>query len=182
MDALGKLSEEDPTFRFRIDEETGQTVMSGMGELHLEIIVERLKKGILRGDQPGKAPGGLPGDHPQEGAARRDLPEGTGRVSSTLPASRSSFPLFPGEPATGLWTAAKTPISPPSSCTPSGRASKRPPPAGSSWDTRSSTWSRPCWMSGSTSFTPTTWPFGSLPPWPSEMPVSRQNRSCWNRS
>ena len=42
--ALGKLSEEDPTFTVRSDHETGQTVISGMGELHLEIIVDRLKR------------------------------------------------------------------------------------------------------------------------------------------
>ncbi len=41
---LGKLAEEDPTFVVRTDEETGQTVISGMGELHLEIIVDRLKR------------------------------------------------------------------------------------------------------------------------------------------
>ena len=40
--ALQKLAEEDPTFRVRTDEETGQTIISGMGELHLEIIVDRL--------------------------------------------------------------------------------------------------------------------------------------------
>lgn len=40
--ALQRLSEEDPTFRVRTDEETGQTVIGGMGELHLEIIVDRL--------------------------------------------------------------------------------------------------------------------------------------------
>ena len=43
-DSLIKLSEEDPTFRVRYDKETGQTVMSGMGELHLEILVDRLKR------------------------------------------------------------------------------------------------------------------------------------------
>jgi len=40
--ALGKLAEEDPSFRVKTDEETGQTIISGMGELHLEIIVDRL--------------------------------------------------------------------------------------------------------------------------------------------
>lgn len=40
--ALGKLAEEDPTFRTYTDEETGQTIIAGMGELHLEIIVDRL--------------------------------------------------------------------------------------------------------------------------------------------
>lgn len=42
--ALNKLSEEDPTFTVRTDQETGQTVISGMGELHLEIIVDRLRR------------------------------------------------------------------------------------------------------------------------------------------
>jgi elongation factor G len=41
---LQRLAEEDPTFRVRTDEETGQTLISGMGELHLEIIVDRLKR------------------------------------------------------------------------------------------------------------------------------------------
>ena len=42
--ALGKLAEEDPTFTVRTDEESGQTIISGMGELHLDIIVDRLKR------------------------------------------------------------------------------------------------------------------------------------------
>ena len=41
---LSKLSEEDPTFNVRTDEETGQTVISGMGELHLEVLVDRLRR------------------------------------------------------------------------------------------------------------------------------------------
>ena len=41
---LSKLSEEDPTFRVNTDEESGQTIISGMGELHLEIIIDRLKR------------------------------------------------------------------------------------------------------------------------------------------
>lgn len=41
---LNKLSAEDPSFKYFSDEETGQTIISGMGELHLEIIVDRLKR------------------------------------------------------------------------------------------------------------------------------------------
>jgi elongation factor G len=42
--ALGKLAQEDPSFRVRTDEESGQTIISGMGELHLEIIVDRMRR------------------------------------------------------------------------------------------------------------------------------------------
>ena len=42
--ALGKLAQEDPSFRVNTDEESGQTIISGMGELHLEIIVDRMKR------------------------------------------------------------------------------------------------------------------------------------------
>jgi len=41
-DALHRLTEEDPTFKVKVDEETGQTIISGMGELHLEVLVERM--------------------------------------------------------------------------------------------------------------------------------------------
>ncbi|MBW1996558.1 MAG: elongation factor G [Deltaproteobacteria bacterium] len=54
MDALSKLSEEDPTFKYRIDEETGQTVISGMGELHLDIIVGRIKREFFVDTNKGK--------------------------------------------------------------------------------------------------------------------------------
>jgi elongation factor G len=44
MDSLEKLADEDPTFHFTVDEDTGQTIISGMGELHLEVLVQRLKR------------------------------------------------------------------------------------------------------------------------------------------
>ena len=46
-DALQKLSEEDPTFKVKVDEESGQTLISGMGELHLEILLDRLKREFM---------------------------------------------------------------------------------------------------------------------------------------
>jgi elongation factor G len=54
MDVLLKLTDEDPTFKFRVDEETGQTVISGMGELHLEIIVNRIRRDFLVDTNQGK--------------------------------------------------------------------------------------------------------------------------------
>ncbi|MCU0606676.1 MAG: elongation factor G [Candidatus Edwardsbacteria bacterium] len=52
--ALSKLSDEDPTFKVRFDEETGQTLISGMGELHLDIIVDRMKREFAVSANVGK--------------------------------------------------------------------------------------------------------------------------------
>ena len=52
--ALRRLTEEDPTFKLRTDEETGQTIISGMGELHLEIIVDRMKREFSVGANVGR--------------------------------------------------------------------------------------------------------------------------------
>ena len=54
VEAMAKLSEEDPTFRVRIDEETGQTIINGMGELHLEIIVDRMLREFKVGANVGR--------------------------------------------------------------------------------------------------------------------------------
>ena len=52
--ALHRLAEEDPTFKIRSDEETGQTIISGMGELHLEVLVERMKREFGVGASVGR--------------------------------------------------------------------------------------------------------------------------------
>ncbi len=54
VEALVKLSDEDPTFQVRTDEETGQTIISGMGELHLEIIVDRMLREFKVGANVGR--------------------------------------------------------------------------------------------------------------------------------
>ncbi|HBF42823.1 MAG TPA: elongation factor G, partial [Desulfobacteraceae bacterium] len=54
LNILDKLSDEDPTFKFAISEETGQIVISGMGELHLEIIIDRLKREFFVETNQGK--------------------------------------------------------------------------------------------------------------------------------
>ena len=70
--ALGRLAAEDPSFRLRTDEESGQTIISGMGELHLEIIVDRMKREFGVEANVGKATaGGLPRNHPQDRDRRR---------------------------------------------------------------------------------------------------------------
>jgi len=53
-EALSALAEEDPTFRVRIDENTGQTIISGMGELHLEVLVERMVREFHVGAKVGR--------------------------------------------------------------------------------------------------------------------------------
>ncbi|MCU0586580.1 MAG: elongation factor G [Syntrophobacteraceae bacterium] len=54
MDSLAKLSEEDPTFRFREDPDTGQIIISGMGELHIEIVLSRLERDYNVGVNAGR--------------------------------------------------------------------------------------------------------------------------------
>jgi elongation factor G len=61
--ALSKLAQEDPSFRVRSDEESGQTIISGMGELHLEIIVDRMKREFKRRGERRCTAGQLPRDH-----------------------------------------------------------------------------------------------------------------------
>ena len=61
--ALGALSDEDPTFQVRTDDETGQTIIAGMGELHLDVLVDRMIRDS-RGRQCREAAGRVPRDDP----------------------------------------------------------------------------------------------------------------------
>ena len=74
--ALAKVVEEDPTFRVRLDEETGQTLISGMGELHLDVVVERLRREYGVAGHGRQAAGGLPRNDPERGG--RGLPPSSG--------------------------------------------------------------------------------------------------------
>ena len=63
-DVLEMMKRQDPTFRARESEETGQTLISGMGELHLEVIRHRLHPRLPAERQGPQAAGELPGDDP----------------------------------------------------------------------------------------------------------------------
>ena len=82
--SLARLAEEDPTFRIESDEETGQTLIHGMGELHLEVIVDRLLREFKRRRQRRPPAGRLPRDGPRAGR------EGRRAASSARPAAAAS--------------------------------------------------------------------------------------------
>ncbi len=72
-DGLVKLAEEDPTFLVRQDDETGQTIISGMGELHLEILVDRLMREFGVSAVCRSSDSRLQRDHYQVGRVRREV-------------------------------------------------------------------------------------------------------------
>ena len=69
--ALGKLAQEDPTFKVNTDPDSGQTIISGMGELHLEITRRPHDARVQRAGQRRQAAGGVSRDHPQEVRRRK---------------------------------------------------------------------------------------------------------------
>ena len=92
QDKLGKalysLSDEDPTFRVRTDDETGQTVISGMGELHLEVLVDRMLRRVQRRRHRRQAAGRLPrDDHPRREERRLPPRQADRRRRASSPTS-----------------------------------------------------------------------------------------------
>ena len=86
--AIQRLAEEDPTFQVRTDEETGQTIIAGMGELHLEVLVDRMRREFKVEANIGRPAGRLPRDRPQEGREGRVHPQ---------EADRRRRPVRPGD-------------------------------------------------------------------------------------
>lgn len=97
--ALNKLSEEDPTFKVKVDEETGQTIMSGMGELHLEILLDRLFR-----EFKVEANVGRPQVAYKEGLGRKVLATGhfVRQTGGRGQYGHVEVEFEPGEPGTGL--------------------------------------------------------------------------------
>ncbi len=100
-EALRKLSEEDPTFRVRSDENTGQTIISGMGELHLDILVDRMLREFHVQANVGRAACGLSRiDH-----ARRARSQSTSMPSNpavTVMYGHVVISMEPGERGSGV--------------------------------------------------------------------------------
>ena len=77
--ALIRLAEEDPTFKVKTDPDSGQVLISGMGELHLEVILDRMFREYKVEANRGPPAGGLQGDHHPARARTRPLQEAVRR-------------------------------------------------------------------------------------------------------
>ncbi len=99
-DTLRKLSEEDPTFRVRSDEDTGQTIISGMGELHLEVLVDRMLREFRVQARVGKPQVAYRESitKPVERAEYRHVKQSGGRGQY----GHVVLELEPGEPGSGI--------------------------------------------------------------------------------
>ena len=96
---LQKLMAEDPTFRVQDRQQTGQVIIAGMGELHLEIIVDRLQARVQRRGERRQAAGRLQGNAHASGRRRDEVRQADRRPRPVRP--REDSPRTRGEPGTG---------------------------------------------------------------------------------
>ena len=134
------LSDEDPTFQVRTDDETGQTIIAGMGELHLEVLVDRMMREFNVDAQRRQAPGRLPRDD-HASRSRRSRSATSARPAAAASTATSSSRSSPPGPAAATSSSTRSPAaSSPASTSPrSTPASRRRWRAASSPATRSST-------------------------------------------
>ena len=178
---LGKLQAEDPTFRVHTDTDTGQVVISGMGELHLEIIVDRLKREFNVEASVGK-----PQVAYKETLTPRPRPRGatSGRraAAASTATSRSASPRASRARASSSRTASSAARSPASSSSRSTRGSgRRWRPA--CWPaTRSTTCGSSSTTARTTRSTRRRWRSRSPARWRSRKRRRRPSRCCSSRS
>ena len=164
--ALFSLSEEDPTFRVRSDEETGQTVISGMGELHLEVLVDRMLREFSVDANVGKPQVAYRETirKPVEKVEERYVRQTGGRGQYGHVVISSSRRARAG--ATSSSTRSPAGSSPRSTSPRSTPGSKRPSPRGSWRATRWSTSGCCSPTAPTTTWTPRRWPSRSPARWP----------------
>ncbi len=165
--ALQRLSEEDPTFRVQTDEETGQTLISGMGELHLEIIVDRLMREFkvdANVGRPQVAYRETVGKRSRRSAAASSA-RPAAAASTATPRSTSSRPARAR--ATSSSTGSPAARSRRSTSRRSTSASRRRWSRASWRGSRSSTCASSSSTAPTTTSTPARWRSRSRAPWPS---------------
>ena len=182
--AIQKLAEEDPTFRTEQNQDTGQTIIKGMGELHLDILVDRMKPRVQRRGERRQAAGGLPRDDPQDRREATTTPTRSrpvGPASSPRCRSRSSRWRSPPRRRTSSRTrslvaafrASTSPRWMPASRTPCRSAFS---PATPWWASR-----RCCSMAQPTTSTPRRWRSRSPARWRSRRRPARRTPCCSSR-
>jgi elongation factor G len=179
--ALSRLAQEDPSFRVRTDEESGQTIISGMGELHLEIIVDRMKREF--GVEPTSARRRWPTAKPfARSSTMPKASSSSSRVvvvstvtlcsrSSRMSRAKATNSLTPSRAVWFLVNTSRLLI----------RVCKTPCRAACWLASRSSTSSAPCTSVRTTMLTRTKTPSKWRHRWPSKKVCVAPARFCWSR-